>query len=387
MALKKNKILFVVNVDWFLLSHRINLIEESFNKGWEVYVCGKDTGKSSEIESYGCTFINIDFDRSSVSLFGNLKNLFHLIKLYSSLKPDIIHHISNKPILLGSIAFRLSRVNVYAKVVNAVSGLGILFSDKTNIVLSHTIKVLLRLGLNSKRIAFIFQNLDDKELFRKLGLLNKDNWIIIKGSGVDEEKYKRNKSLKKSKKLIVTFAARLLIEKGILDFIQASKMLFDSYGNSVEFWIVGGIDEENQNSIQKSELLSQLQDGYLIWKGHCKNMLEIYNETDIACLPSYYREGIPKSLIEAMAMETPIITTNSVGCRDTVIDGLNGFLIEPKNARQLADKLEIIIESSHLRKTMGKQSRELMKRDMTLTQVTNQTFLFYKKISHDHPRT
>ena len=379
--MKKNKILFVVNVDWFLLSHRINLIEESFNKGWEVYVCGKDTGKSSEIESYGCTFINIDFDRSSVSLFGNLKNLFHLIKLYSSLKPDIIHHISNKPILLGSIAFRLSRVNVYAKVVNAVSGLGILFSDKTNIVLSHTIKVLLRLGLNSKRIAFIFQNLDDKELFRKLGLLNKDNWIIIKGSGVDEEKYKRNKSLKKSKKLIVTFAARLLIEKGILDFIQASKMLFDSYGNSVEFWIVGGIDEENQNSIQKSELLSQLQDGYLIWKGHCKNMLEIYNETDIACLPSYYREGIPKSLIEAMSVGCPIVTTNAIGCKECVDHGINGFLVPTKDYKILSNYLEQLILNEDLRIRMGRNSRNKMIKEMSLSKVINETFNFYEQLT------
>jgi glycosyltransferase involved in cell wall biosynthesis len=381
------KILFVVNVDWFLISHRANLVKEAVESGWDVTVCGKDTGRSNEIILIGANFVNIDFDRSSTGILNNIKTLQQLKKLYAKLQPDLIHHISNKPILLGSIAFRITSFKSQTKVVNAISGLGILFSSRSSKILSRIIKSLLKIALNSQKIGFIFQNFDDKNLFRNMGLLNESNWILIKGSGVNQINYKRDESQNKNEKLVITFAARLLIEKGILDFISASKILFEQFKGAIFFQIIGDIDPENKNSIEKSLLLSEIIDDYLEWKGYTNDMISVYNGTDIFCLPSYYREGVPKSIIEAMSMECPIVTTNSVGCKDTVDDGVNGFLVEPKNPIQLAEKLKILIADNELRKNMGVNSRKKMLKDMTLEHVTKTTFNFYKKLINDNSRT
>lgn len=377
MELNKKKIFYVVNVDWFFTSHRKELAMEGIKRGYEVFLVTKNTGEFESLNKLCIKTIDIPFDRKKSSFFSDFKAFLKLCLLYNKYKPEIIHHVTLKPIIFGSLAsFFFSRKS---KIINAVSGLGYAFTKSDRSILKSVILLLLKsiFYFNRKNIKFIFQNSSDKNLFLKEKISSDTSSFIIKGSGVDEFIFKpKDKLITQGKKVRITLLARMLKDKGVIEFLKAAHIIQNKLKGKVIFRLVGGLDFDNPAAIEEQEIRKMLIEDYIVWEGLSKNVFSVYQETEIACLPSY-REGMPKSLIEAMSMECAILTTDVPGCRDCVDEGVNGFLFPPRSPEVLSEKITILLNDFDLIKKMGKESRIKMLSDMTLGHVVNKTYEIY----------
>jgi glycosyltransferase involved in cell wall biosynthesis len=368
------RILFVVNVDWFFVSHRLPLALEALKRNCDVYLVTKNTGCKESLTQHGIKVIDIDFERSGKNPVKELSLINRLTKIYEEVKPDIIHHITLKPSIYGTIAAR--KIKSKAKVINAVSGLGYTFTNNRKSLSKVFLKRLLRWAFADRKSNFIFQNPDDQAFYNQLGFLNGKNYVIIKGSGVNEKEFGFFAPVKKDK-LVVVLLARMLKDKGVLEFIEAAQTLKNELAGKAEFWLAGGIDEHNPAHITEQELMGKCDLGYINWLGHRSDVKHVYEQSDIVCLPSY-REGLPKSLIEAMAIGRPIITTDAIGCRECVDEGVNGFKIPVKDHEQLSSRIKQLLLDEGLRLKMGKASREKMVNEFSLKEVVAQTFKLYE---------
>lgn len=374
MELNKKRILYVVNVDWFFISHRLPLAIEAIKRNHDVYLISKNTGRFEELRAIGLICFDIDFERSGKNPIKELSLLKQLNRLYRFIQPNLIHHITLKPSIYGTIAAKNSLVNT--KIINAISGLGYTFTANRQSLSKLILLFLLKYAFHDKRSNFIFQNPDDLAFYQKLGFLGKNNHTIIKGAGVDEHTFFSKKKMDDNDKVRIVLLARMLKDKGVFEFILAAKLLKEKYADLFEFILAGGIDLLNPAAITE-ETLQKLCDGkYIRWIGHQENVKEVYSNADIVCLPSF-REGLPKSLVEAMAMALPIITTNAIGCRECVVDGDNGYLVPIGDHILLSKRIEQLALDKNLRFEMGKRSREKMVKEMSLSQVIKMTFDFY----------
>jgi glycosyltransferase involved in cell wall biosynthesis/GT2 family glycosyltransferase len=368
------RIFYVVNSDWFFLSHRLPLALKALELGFEVFVLTNNTGRRTEIESHGIHFIQIDFERSGKNPFKDFKLILALKKVYKLYQPQIVHHVTLKPALYGTIAARLLKRDAPI-IVNAVTGLGYLFSQRKKSFVRVLVQWLIQYAYNQSEIRFIFQNPDDLKLYQTLGLLQSGNYRLIKGSGVDIEKYKYTQPIPKQK-VCILFPARMLLDKGLMELIEAAHNLHKQYEAQLFFKLVGGIDLHNPSGITEAQLLPLLIPGYLEWHGYHANMLEQYTEADIVCLPSY-GEGLPKSLVEAMAIGRPIITTNAPGCKECVVHTVNGLAVAIGSVTELEQAIITVAGSAEMRIEMGKQSRYMMEQEMALNIIVEQTFGCY----------
>jgi glycosyltransferase involved in cell wall biosynthesis len=360
---KKKSIFFVVNVDWFFISHRLPLALYALNTGYEVYVLTSDTGRIKELLKYGIHTVVIPFRRSGTNILEELKCIFLLKKYYRRYKPDIIHHVSLKAALLGSLAAKLTGNK---NVINAISGFGYNFTDSRNGIIQKIIKIMIYVAF-AGHFYFILQNPDDIAMIKNMNLTNPSHLILIKGSGVDLNDYIYSVPEKKDC-IKILFPARILRDKGILEFINSAKLIRGSVISKANFIIAGDIDVENLASLKKDELLNLLEEGYIEWIGYQHNMFNVYKSCDIVVLPSY-REGLPKSLIEAAAVGRPIITTNVPGCKECVINGYNGFLVPAKDVTSLAKLMLVLVNDDELRLQLGKNSRTLAEKEFSLESI------------------
>jgi len=368
------KLLFVINVDWFFVSHRLPLALEALKRNYDVYLATKNTGCKKSLTEHGIKVIDIDFERSGKNPVKELSLITRLTKIYKEIKPDIIHHITLKASIYGTIAARKAKSK--AKIINAVSGLGYAFTDNRKSLSKVFLKGLLRWAFSDQKSGFIFQNPDDQSFYSQLGFLNGKNFVIIKGSGVDEVEFGFSVPVKKEKQVVVLLA-RMLKDKGVLEFIETAQALKKEFAGKAEFWLVGGIDEHNPAHITEQVLKEKCDQEYINWLGHRSDVKYIYEQSDIACLPSY-REGLPKSLIEAMAIGRPIVTTDAIGCRECVDEGINGFKVPVKDHQLLSERIRELLLDEHLRLKMGKASREKMVNEFSLKEVVTQTFRLYE---------
>ncbi len=368
------KYFLVVNVDWFFLSHRLELALKMKSEGYDVFILTKNSGRREEIEQHGLKFINIDFERSGKNPLKELALVTELKRLYKHHRPAIIHHVTIKPAIYGSIA---AKGLTGTKVVNAISGLGFNFIEGRDGLVQKLLRRLMKYAF-SKNVNFIFQNPDDQQLYRQMGFLKNNKHCLIKGAGVDAEKYTYVLPQPKAR-IVVVVTARMLYDKGIAEFIAAAGILKEKWQDKATFLLAGDIDLANPAGIPEAVIKASLIDDYLCWIGYSKNVQQLLIDADIACLPSY-REGLPKSLIEAMAVGRPIVTTNVPGCRECVDEGVNGFLVPAKDATSLASALERLLADEHLRAKMGEQSREKMVRELSLEKVLKDTIAFYESI-------
>ena len=296
-----------------------------------------------------------------------------LKRIIKEISPDIVHSVTLKSILLSNLALLF---NKKVKKVNAVSGMGYLFTSKRASIASYGLKFILRAIIKFGRPHFIFQNLDDLKEFKKLGL--KESYTIIKGSGVNKDEFDYFPP-KTNEKINITFTGRILKDKGVIDLIKAIKLLPEHIKSNITVNLFGKIDKENPSHIDQDELKSLLIPDLILWHGHSDNIKNILIDSDIYCLPSY-REGLPKSTIEAMAIGRPILTTTAPGCDDTVKQGFNGYKVKAGDSTSLSNKLQELIENKELRIQMGKNSRELFLKNFTLEKVVSQTFELYDKL-------
>jgi len=373
--MKGKKILIVVNVDWFFLSHRLPIALAAKNAGFEVTIAAADTGVSENITREGLNFIDIPELEKNQPFISELKMIFRLKSLYRKLKPDLVHHVTIRPVLYGSLAARMARVFT---VVNALSGLGFVYMNNTfrNRLIKKILDVMFRTGFKHQNSKLILQNNDDIELFLKRNLIHQNKVVLIKGSGVNVNTFTPSK--KSDGKVKVALIGRMLKDKGVEEFIEAAKVLAEN-GSDAEFHLYGAPYESNPTSITESDIQEWTKNKWLYYHGHCDNISEELNEIDIVCLPSY-REGLPKSLLEAASAAKPIVTTNVPGCRDVVIDGVNGYLVPPKNVELLAKKIHILIENPELRKNFGVKGREMAVKEFSEELVVKQTLDLYRKL-------
>jgi glycosyltransferase involved in cell wall biosynthesis len=374
----RRRIVFVVNVDWYFVSHRLQLAISALKNGYEVFLISKDTGKRLIIESAGITFINIDFERSGINPLKEIATIFHLRKYYQKLKPDIIHHVTIKPSIYGSIAARICFKLPNLSIINAVSGLGYNFTDGRKSFLQFILLRMMKFGFMYKNSNFIFQNPDDFLFYQSLGFIKKKNYVIIKGAGVDEDEFLYKRPFVK-RKLQVLLPARMLFDKGIEEFSIAAKKLEQKWKGKAEFIYAGVIDIYNPVGAKQEQIEKLLIRDYVIWIGYQNDIKSCMEKADIVCLPSY-REGLPKALIEAMAIGRPIITTDTPGCRECVDEGSNGFLVPIKDSDILAKVINLLLSDQELRNFMGEESRKKMVKEFSLKMVIQETFLFYERV-------
>lgn len=370
------KLLLVINEDSFFLSHRTRIAEMAAERGWNVTLVTKDTGFRQKIEQMGFNYIELPINPTGMKLKDELKTLYFLYKLYRRHPDAIIHHVGLKNMLWGGLASRLTRTR---GVVYAVSGLGTLFGENKVGKVASMIQKFLKFSMKKDNIMVIFQNHDDEALFLGNGIISKDKIRFIKGSGVDLNEFPYDPE-HEGDPLVIIFTARMLKEKGVIDLIEAAELLRKDYEGRIEFWLCGGLSN-NPSAMKKDEIESLTDGKYIKWLGHRDDVCELLKKSAIMCYPSYYREGVPKSLIEASAIGRPIVTTDSVGCRDTVEDGVNGFKVDPHHPDQIADALRKLIDDPALRHRMGEESRRMAEEDYDVNAVARIHLDIYDKLN------
>ena len=369
----KNKLLFVANVDWFFISHRLIIAEEAMKKGFEVFVACEDTGRSHEITDKGVGFIDLPFSRSGTNPVSELSTLFKFYKIYKEIKPDIVHQITLKPVIYGTLISKLLKIK---GVVNAVSGLGYNFTANRKGFVQKIMIRLLRIGFKRDNLTIIFQNDDDKKAFYDLGVISDSNIVVkIKGSGVDLVKFPQSQ-LPSFDLIKILFPTRMLWDKGVKELRISSEILKEKYKDKVQIILCGLADEDNKAGVSPS-YLEDWQDGkYVKWIGYQIDMVKVYQDSHIVVLPSY-REGMPKTLIEACAIGRAIVTTDAIGCKECVDEGINGIKVPVYSTEELAFAIEKLILNSDLILQMGNSSRKKAVKEFDVNDVISKHLDIY----------
>lgn len=369
------KLFIVVNVDWFFLSHRKDIALAAQKEGWDVAIVAADTGKLKDIQALGLKTINLPMSRSGMNIFEELKTLIFLRKLYQREQPNVVHHVGMKTILWGTLAAKFAKVN---GVVNAISGLGGFFAEDNKGLLARIMPKVLKFSHNKKNLLCIFQNNEDKGLYVKNGIIKEEQARFIKGSGVHLDEFCYTPEPTEGK-LRVILTARMIVEKGVFILTEAAERLRSKYEDKVEFLLVGGIDD-HPGAITKEQLENVCDGKYIQWLGYRTDVKELLQSSHIVAFPSYYMEGLPKSLIEADAIGRPVITCNSVGCKEAVIDGYNGYLIPTKDVDSLVEKLDILLSDAAIRQQMGRNSRKYAEENFSIDVVIERHLKIYNEL-------
>ena len=373
------KILFVVNIPEFFLSHRLLIALAARKAGYEVHVATADGVAVQGIKNFGFVHHKVAIARSGQNPFTELGSVIGLYRLFRRLQPDLVHLITIKPVLYGGIAARLAGIPV---VVAAVSGLGTVFVAHTGLarVRLRLVSVLYRLALNHKRLAVIFQNPDDRDGLLSIGALRDDQARIIRGSGVNLADYPVVRE--PEGKPVVVMAARFLRDKGVFDFVEAARLL-RSRGVAVVMRLIGSPDPGNPSSATESEVRGWSAEQIVELPGFCTDIAAQYAAANIVCLPSYYGEGLPKALVEGAACGRAVVTTNHPGCRDAIKPDVTGVLVPAKNPIDLADAIQALIESPERRAQMGKAGRELAEKAFAIEKIVEQHMTIYQELLAD----
>jgi len=369
------KLLFFVTVDWFFCSHFIERAKAARRAGCDVVVLTQVDRHRSVIEEAGLRLIPLVIDRRSLNPLGALKTLFQLVQVFRRERPDVLHQIALKPILLGGLAARLTGIK---RVVNAVVGGGYVFTSTSPLVRATRplMRLALRLLLNPQGSCVVFENQDDLRSFVRSHQVRAEDAVLIRGAGVDTDLFQPN-PVRRTAPLVVV-AARLLWDKGLGEFVAAARLLRDQ-GIQARFAIVGDVDPGNRASIDPAVLDQWKTEGIVELWGFRQDMPQVLAEADIACLPSY-REGLPKALLEAMAAGLPCVTTDVPGCREAVRDRENGYLVPPREHEALAHALRKLIEDPDLRHQMGQRGRAMVMAEFASPIICRQTLQVYERL-------
>ncbi|MEK0275210.1 glycosyltransferase family 4 protein [Vibrio vulnificus] len=351
----------------------MSIAEKLIEAGFVVHVASVNHTSSRLLKDYGCHFHKIDLDRGSLNPIKVLKSIFQIKSLLHSLKPQIFHAVTLKPVVVGGIAARLSKLNM----ISSIAGMGSVFTTNSivNLVLRNVITFLFRTFVFNESSKVIFQNVDDRNFFTKRKILSPNQCYIIKGAGVDLTRYIYSEPVI-NKSFDFLFPARLIKEKGILEYLSAAADIL-SQRNDVVFHVAGDIDPGNPSSLTNADLEKwKSLDGIKFW-GHVDNMNELMSKMDVVVLPSY-REGFPKVLIEASAVGRAIITTDVPGCRDAVINHSSGLLVDVKNIDALKCGMLYLLNNPDKIAEMGTVSRKIAEQSYDINSVVTKHLEIYE---------
>jgi glycosyltransferase involved in cell wall biosynthesis len=345
--------LFIVNVDWFFISHRLPIAVAAIKEGYEVHIACNMTDKKLELEKHGIIVHPIPISRSGVGVFTELLIFTQIFFLMKRIRPNIVHCITIKPVLYGNIVARFLSIRTR---ISSISGLGYIFiaSGLKAKLFRLLISILYKFSLSGSK-AVIFQNKSDRDTLKSLGAINNIQEIFIRGSGVDLSLYSATKE--PLGKTVVMLIGRLLIDKGVNEFATAARII-KSQRDDIRMVLVGDIDKENPKSITDLQINKWVTDNTLEHWGYRNNIPETIEKSNIVVLPSY-REGLPKSLIEAAACGRAVITTDVPGCRDAIEPDKTGLLVPIQSVELLAKAIIKLADNKALRYQFAINGRKL----------------------------
>jgi glycosyltransferase involved in cell wall biosynthesis len=352
------KFVFFANTDWYLYNFRLPIALALKRMGHEVVMVSPAGEFGSRFKAHGLRWATIAMERASLNPWRELRTLCALVSLLKDERPDLLHGFTIKCAVYGALAARVARVPA---VVNAVAGMGYVFTsgDIKARLLRPLLKGLMRWTLASKQSLLILQNPNDVEDFVSGKMVPEQQVRLILGSGVDTVRFCPNdRPMPLGSRLRVLLAARLLWEKGIQEFVDAA-ILLRAQGRDVEFLLAGMPDAGNPRSVGRAQVQKWADSGLITWLGHVDDMPKLLQSVNVMALPSYYREGVPKSLIEGAASGLALITTDRPGCREVVRKGgVDGLLVEPRNGAQLAELIAQLDDDRVLLQALGKKARQ-----------------------------
>lgn len=369
------RILFLGNDAPFFVATRLPLAQAAAAAGYDVHVATPPHPQTAAIRQSSLAWHAVTMSRSRLKIGQELRTLWEVARLYRRVRPDLVHHITAKPVLYGTIAARLSGV---PRVVNGVTGLGYVHTSDATRLLRELASAVYRLGLAHRRMRVIFQNTDDRDVYLGRRWITAAQAVIIPGAGIDTGRFApRPRSPRPA--VLVVLACRMLRPKGIAEFVQAARRL-KAEAAGVRMVLVGAPDPGNPASLSQAELDVWAREGAVEYWGHRDDMPAVLSEADIVCLPTYYREGVPRVLIEAAACGLPAVTTDTPGCRDIVIHEETGLLVAPRSVEDLAAAIRRLAGDRELRERLGRAAREHAVRHFSIERVLQSTLAVYAEM-------
>lgn len=368
------KLLFIVTEDWYFVSHRLALALAAKAAGFEVVITTRFSNYREKLETLGLRTIPLlEMKRSSANPWTELKALGEIHRIIRDERPSIVHAVAIKPLLYSSI---VRRIGANFKLVGALGGLGSVFSDTRGKarIFKFLITTLFRLLLDRNGTTIIVQNREDQAVMTVGCRLPQERVILVPGAGVDIDQFPIEAFPEGAP--VVMLASRMIWPKGLREFADAAGILKRA-GRDVRFVLVGKPDPENLDSVSESTLQEWHSSGVVEWWGHRDEIAKTLSLASIICLPTYYREGVPKILLEAMAAGRPIITTDMPGCRELVESGSTGLMITPRNAEALADAVKTLLDDPAKMAEMGQRGREMAASEYSSERVIAQTLSLY----------
>lgn len=349
------KVLLFANTDWYLYNFRLALAEAIRDEGHEVILLSPPGRYAERLRQAGFRWLEFPLARRRINPLVEFLILVRLALLYRRERPDLVHHFTVKCVLYGSIAARLAGVKA---VVNALAGLGHIFSDnglKTRL-LRRVVKTVCRVVLRQTQV--IFQNPDDRRVFLECKLVDRKNCYLIRGSGVDTKRFKPPATGVAGGQRYVLLASRLLWAKGVAEYVEAARDVRRTLPGTT-FLLAGEADAGNPASIPQQVIDEWQRQGDVEVLGHCEDMRGLIERVDLVALPTYYGEGVPRILVEAAASGKALVATAMPGCTEIVRQGWNGRLVPARNSLELACAIKELLLDDEQRAQMGRRSRRL----------------------------
>lgn len=373
------RVLLVANTSWYLYNFRLPLVRDLRAKGYDVAMVAPRDAHTPLLEAEGFTVHPWLVARSSINPLSEARALVDLLRIYRREKPDLVHHFTIKACLYGTIAAKGARVY---RVINAVTGLGHVFlgTRRRSRLLRLAIQPVYRAAFKARRSTVVFQNAADQEQLIQLGITDGERARLIRGSGVDIERFRplEDSAGRFHTPLQLLFPSRLIREKGTSELLEACQELW-SEGVALELLVAGELDSGNRSALSATELADLQNHPHIRCLGHVADMCALYAASDIVLLPSW-REGLSRSLIEAAAMERPIITTDVPGCRDVVDHGRSGLLVPLHDSRSIALAIRLLLENPELARRFGKAARQKVVAEFQVSLVNQSTLVQYERL-------
>ncbi|MCS4174783.1 glycosyltransferase family 4 protein [Salinibacter ruber] len=385
-------VLMVASWDWTLDKFRLALAESLREEGYEItFVCA-DGKYVDRFEDRGFRWVEWKSKRKRLNPFAELRAFLELADIYAKEQPDLIHHDTIKPNLYGPLALKLNqlrgRMDALPPVINTFMGLGYVFSDG---LLPRAIRTLinpfLSFGVNQANVNLVFSNRSDQDRLRRHGILRHERTSVLMSEFVDTEKFRPFSPVEPAPEVVdeppqapvVLMAVRLLWAKGVGEFVEAAQIL-QRRGVDVHFWLAGEPDTDSAGFVPEDQLREWEEEGLIEWLGYQTDMPTLFNQADIATLPTKYNEGMPRFLVEAAACGLPIVTTDQEACRIVVNDEENGIIIPTGDSEALADALERLVTDRDYRRTLGQKARTDAVRDFDEETGTEEWHQLYDRL-------
>ncbi len=370
------RILYIFPLAINFTVHWVDRVKWVAALGAEVHVAVPDDPALDELDLENITLHRINAPRDRMRFLYDLSLIKEIPRVIRAVRPDLLHAATTRPVLYAGIFARLFNIRA---VVLSVTGLGYLFIGKSRAVktLRAIASIAYRFVLKQKHSVTIFENANDRDVFLQKGYVHEDQTFVLIGGGVDLEKYVHALE-PETKTPIVVLAGRLLRDKGVVEFYESAKTL-RLRGVQARFVLVGDVDQGNPATLARKTIKEWVDDGHIEWWGWRNDMIDVYKQCSLFCLPSY-REGAPRSIIEAAAIGRAAIATDVPGCRDVVIDGVTGRLVPARAVAPLADALQDLIEDAPLRREMGTAARRHAERSFSNEQRATELVKIYETI-------